>query len=97
MAYGPHDVPLIVNNVAPSAPVLWEGGRGIFHAIGTFTTVKIQFVGADGVTLVDVPLATLSTPGAVAFDLHRCLIKAVPAGGAAGFYASASSAPTTSS
>lgn len=97
MAYGPYDAPLIVNNVAPSAPIMWQGGRGIFQAVGTFTTAKIQFLGADGVTFVDAPLATLAAAGAVVFDLHRCLIKAVVTGGAAGFYASASSVPTTSS
>ena len=97
MAYGPYDAPLVVNNVAPAATVTWQGGRGVLHACGTFTTTKIQFLGPDGVTFIDAPLATLSAPGAIGFELHRCQIKAVSTGNAAGFYASASSVPTTSS
>lgn len=99
MAYGPFDVPLVQNNVpASQAGVTWQGGQGLFQAVGTFTTATLQFLSADGTTWLAVSAATtLSAVGSALFSLHKCQIRCVGAGGAAGFYASASTIPTTSS
>lgn len=85
---------LLTNATATGALLDWPGGIGVFVAVGTFSgaTVKLQFVGPDGTTLVDAGTATtLTAAGAGVFYLGPCQVKAtISAGPPSGIYASVS-------
>jgi len=75
---------LITNGAASSGKVAWQGGMGVFSVVGTFNgaTVKLQFVGPDGTTLVDAGVGTtLTANGAGVFYLPPCPIQATITGG----------------
>jgi hypothetical protein len=77
-------VSLLVNGSASGSPTFWPGGIGVFTAIGTFNgaTVKLQFQGPDGSTLLDAGAATtLTAAGAGVFYLPPCNIQATVVGG----------------
>lgn len=89
------DVVLLSNSAGgTSAAYAWAGGQGEFKVVGTFgaATVKLQFLGPDGVTWLDVGTSTtLTAPGAGLFTLGPCQLQAITVGGApTGIYASAS-------
>lgn len=77
----------------------WYGGRGVFVAAGTFdgATVKLQFLGPDGVTWIDAGAATtLTAVGAGVFELpHGQIRGAITAGTSpVGIYARADRVPS---
>lgn len=84
---------LITNGTATGNAVEWRGGRGTFAVVGTFSgaTVKLQVLGPDGVTWLDVGAeCTLTAPGIGGFELGNGSIRAaVSAGPPTGIYASA--------
>jgi len=73
---------------------MWPGGIGVFAVVGTFggATISLQFIGPDGLTLIDAGTATtLTAAGAGVFYLPPGPIVATITGGAAdAIYASAS-------
>lgn len=87
-------VTLLSNASASSAQANWPGGIGVFAVVGTFggATVKLQFVGPDGTTLIDAGSATTFTAAAGGvFYLPPCQIQATVVGGTpSGLYATAS-------
>jgi hypothetical protein len=84
---------LLSNATATGVKKYWPGGRGVFMAAGTFSgsTVKLQFLGPDGSTLIDAGTnTTLTSAGAGIFDLPPCQIQATVSGGPpSGMYATA--------
>lgn len=91
MASTPTRVELIVNGSASGTQKRWAGGRGTFSVAGTFggATVKLQYLGPDEATWIDVgPEVTLTAAGAGGFELAPGLLKAVITGGSpSGIYA----------
>ena len=76
---------LITNGSVSGTQVNWAGGIGVFAAVGTFggATVKLQFIGPDGVTLVDAGAATtLTANGAGVFYLPPGPVQGTIVGGA---------------
>lgn len=89
----------LINNAAASSPkIAWPGGMGVFSVVGTFNgaTVKLQFVGPDGITLIDAGTATtLTAAGAGVFYLPPCPIQATVSGGPpTGIYAAVNRVPS---
>jgi len=87
-------MPQLLNNAAATgAAVQWDGGIGAFSAAGTFSgaTVKLQWLGPDGTTYLDVGTdTTLTAAGAGGFVLPPCKIRAFISGGPpSGMYAAA--------
>ncbi len=83
---------LASNASATGSWVLWPGGEGTFLAVATFGggTVKLQVMGPDGSTAVDVGTnTTLTAAGGGNFKLPKCYIRCNIAT-ATGVYASAS-------
>lgn len=90
---GSHGGLLITNGTASSGLVDWPGGRAVFAVVATFNgaTIKLQMLGPDGSTLLDVsPSQTnLTANGAGVVDLPPCQVQATVVGGPpAGVYAS---------
>lgn len=85
---------LLINNAAVtgSATILQQGGLYSFNVVGTFggTTVKLQILGPDDATYVDVPTASFTAAGVIGVYLPAGgTVKAVVTGGApANLYAS---------
>lgn len=85
---------LLINNAAATGPavILQQGGLYTFNVVGTFggTTVKLQILGPDDVTYVDVPTASHTAAGVIGVYLPAGgTVKAVVTGGApSGLYAS---------
>lgn len=89
-------VDLLSNASATGSTVNWLGGKGNFAVVGTFGggTVKLQALGPDGSTYIDVPNASLSAAGMVLFELPAGKIQAVVTGGTpSGLYAKAARVP----
>jgi len=89
-------VDLLTNASATGPAVNWNGGKGNFAVVGTFGggTVKLQALGPDNATYIDVPNTSLSAAGMVLFDLPPGRIQAVVTGGApSGLYARAARVP----
>lgn len=84
---------LLSNGTATGSPAVWGGGSGVFAAAGTFSgaTVKLQFLGPDNATWIDVGTdTTLTSAGAGYFVLHGAQIRAAVTGGPpSGMYATA--------
>ena len=84
---------LIDNGSATGSPALWAGGSGVFAVVGTFggATVKLQFLGPNGTTWIDVGGTTVMTAaGGAGFVLPCGQIRgAVTGGSPSGIYASA--------
>lgn len=84
---------LLSNASATGNPVQWDGGIGVFSVAGTFSgaTVKLQFLGPDGSTYIDVGTdTTLTAAGGGGFVLSPCKIRAAISGGSpSGMYAQA--------
>lgn len=78
---------------ANSSTFIWKGGPGIFSAIaGTWNsaTVKLQALGPDKATWVDVAGVVISANGAIAFEATRDAgLRAVVTGTPTGLYCSA--------
>jgi hypothetical protein len=76
---------LLSNEAATGQPQRWVGGTGVFAVCGTFggATVKLQFLGPDGATWVDVGTDTnLTAAGGAMFILPAVQIRAAVSGGA---------------
>jgi hypothetical protein len=74
----PSGYTLASNISATGAWVLWPGGRGSFTAVATFGggTVKLQTMGPDASTAIDVGTdTTLTAAGGGNFELGRCYIR----------------------
>lgn len=83
---------LLSNATATGDWEQWDGGIGAFSAAGTFSgaTVKLQFLGPDGSTAIDVGSdTTLTAAGAGGFVLPPCRIRAAITGSPTGMYAQA--------
>lgn len=83
---------LLSNASATGSTVIWGGGGGVFAAAGTFSgaTVKLQFLGPDGSTWIDVGAdTTLTAAGAGYFMLPPGSIRAYVSGSPTGMYANA--------
>ena len=83
-------IDLIENAASTSAATRWPGGKGTMTVVGTFAgaTVKLQFLGADGSTWVDVDEFTI--PAQKGFELAEGRIRAEVTGGApSGLFATA--------
>ena len=67
---------LIENGSATGSAKQWDGGRGVFAAVATFGggSVRLQLLGPDGSTWIDV--ATLTAAGVTAFELPPGRIRA---------------------
>jgi len=69
---------LASNASATGAWILWPGGKGTFLASATFGggTVKLQVMGPDGSTAIDVGAnTTLTAAGGGNFELPRCYLR----------------------
>lgn len=68
---------LLDNASATGNPVRWNGGRGVFSAVGTFGggSVTLQYLGPDGATWITAATA-LTAAGLVAFELPPGQIRA---------------------
>ncbi|MDE2097310.1 MAG: hypothetical protein KGL39_08715 [Patescibacteria group bacterium] len=92
-----HEVVLLSNGNASGTLKSWPGGMGVFTVAGTFggATVKLQFQGPDGTTLIDAGTATtLTAVGAGVFYLPPGQIVATVVGGTpSGLYVTASRVP----
>lgn len=90
-------VDLLSNASATGSAVNWAGGKGNFAVVGTFSgaTVKLQALGPDGTTYIDVPNASLTAAGMALFELPAGQVKAVVTGGTSpsGLYAKAARVP----
>ena len=79
-------IDLLDNAGATGAAQQWPGGAGVFAVTGTFggATVKLQQLGPDGTTWLDVAGGDvdLLAPGQGGFVLPAGLIRAVVTGGA---------------
>jgi hypothetical protein len=77
---------LLSNASASGQPVyINESGTYQYSVVGTFggTTAKLQFLGADGTTYVDVPNSSMTLAGALNVDLPSgSTVKAVLTAGA---------------
>lgn len=85
-------VSLLSNATATGAGKSWPGGMGVFSVAATFSgaTIKLQFLGPDGATWLDVGSGvTLTSAGAGGFYLHPCVIRAAVSGSPTGAYAQA--------
>ncbi|WP_282609438.1 hypothetical protein [Pelagibius sp. Alg239-R121] len=75
----------------------WSGGRGTFTVAGAFggAAVKLQYLGPDGATALDVGGdVTLGAPGLANFELGAGRIRAEVTGGTpGGLYARVSRIP----
>jgi len=84
---------LLNNAAATGNPARWPGGRGSFVAAGTFggATVKLQMLGPDGATWLDVDSTTSVTAvGHVVFEAGAGQLRALVSGGSpSGLYAKA--------
>jgi hypothetical protein len=83
---------LLTNASATGSAVQWGGGQGLFSAAGTFSgaTVKLQYLGPDGSTYLDVgPDVTLTAAGMGLFCLPPGMIRASVTGSPSGMYANA--------
>lgn len=82
---------MIVNGSATGSSVSWPGGKGTFEVAGTFggATVKLQVLGPDATTWLDVGLETTMTAAGIAmFYCRPGLIRASVSGGSpSGIYA----------
>jgi hypothetical protein len=87
-------IELLNNASSTGGGKTWNGGQGAFLVAGTLAgaTVKLQVLGPDGVTWLDVGAdAALAAPGAAGFALPPGQIRAEVSGGSAptGLYAQA--------
>lgn len=84
---------LLSNATATGSAFEWYGGKGTFCVVGTFggATVKLQMLGPDASTWVDVGSSTTLTAAGVGnFECAAGSIKAVITGGPpSGIYATA--------
>lgn len=84
---------LLSNDSATAGSSRWPGGTGVFSACGTFggATVKLQYLGPDGVTWIDMGTdTTLTAAGGGLFVSPSVDIRAAVSGGApSGLHASA--------
>jgi hypothetical protein len=81
---GSYGVQLIKNGTTSSALAAWPGGRGVFSVVASAfggATIKLQMLGPDGASLLDVGGTALTLNGAAAFDLAPCQIQATVVGG----------------
>jgi hypothetical protein len=76
---------LIRNGTASSALVDCPGGRYVFAVVATFNgaTIKLQMLGPDGSTLLDVSTSqtNLTANGNGVVDLPPCMVQATVVGG----------------
>jgi hypothetical protein len=89
---GQFEINLISNGSTSSGQFDWPGGQGFFTVVATFggATVKLQYLGPDGATLVDVSGASFTAAGGATFSLPPCKIQATVSGGTpSAIYASA--------
>lgn len=86
---------LLANASATGSWVTWEGGRTSLITFGTLpTTYKLQLLGKDGSTAIDV--ATISAAGLTSYDLPAGSYRMSVSGGSpAGLYADLVSVPYT--
>lgn len=59
-------------------PIQWPAGPGLFHSTSVLDdqVVKVERLGGDGVTWVDVGAsATITGNGVLNFDLDRCTLR----------------------
>lgn len=71
-------MPVLLDNASATGnPVRWNGGRGVFSAVGTFGggSVTLQYLGPDGSTWITAATA-LTAAGLVAFELPPGQIRA---------------------
>ncbi len=82
---------LLSNAAATGTAQVWQGGAGVFRVAGTFSgaTVKLQYLGPDGVTWIDAGSdTTLTAAGGGVFNLDKCSVRAAVTGGPpSGMYA----------
>jgi hypothetical protein len=74
---------LLSNASATGSAVTWAGGSGVVSVVGTFSgaTVKMQYLGPDGVTYIDVPSCSFTANGLARFTLPAGKIQGVVSGG----------------
>lgn len=92
-----HSVSLISNGSATSSWYQWPGGTGVFQVAGTFNgaTIKLQFMGPDNSTAIDVGVeVTLTAAGMGGFVLPPGPIRASVTGSPSGIYAVAARVPS---
>lgn len=85
---GSRKIIFLTNAAAGTSPQFsWVGGSMAFIAQATFGggSAKLQFIGPDGSTAIDVTGSTLSANGMVKLDLPAGIYQAVAATGSA-FY-----------
>jgi hypothetical protein len=77
--------PVNVGGTATGPLIDCPGGRCVFAVAGTFNgaTIKLQMLGPDGATLLDVSATqtNLTAPGAGVVDLPPCQVQATVVGG----------------
>lgn len=77
---------LLLNNVAVTGPAtVVSGGTFSWAVSGTFggATVKLQLLGPDGTTYIDIPSASMTAAGVMSVDIAGgATVKAVITGGA---------------
>lgn len=76
---------LLVNVAVTGAAVKVGGGTYSWSLVGTIggATIKLQVLGPDAATFIDIPSATLSAAGVMSVDLAGgASVKAVVTGGA---------------
>ena len=85
---------LLSNASATGESLLWLGGRGRLSGAGTFggATVKLQVLGPDSTTWLDVDFAGISgsftAPGQCIVSLDQCHVRMAVVGGTpSGLYA----------
>ncbi|HVO01489.1 MAG TPA: hypothetical protein VMT54_04770, partial [Candidatus Cybelea sp.] len=81
---------LISNGSATGPWTTWRGGSGTFEAVGTFNggTVRLQKLGPDGTTPIDVGTdTTLTAAGGGNFQLPPSQIRAAVTGSPSAIYA----------
>ena len=82
---------LITNGSATSDAHVWQGGKGVFAVVGTWSgaTITLQALGPDETTWIDAgTTAILTEDGIVGFDLAGGQIRAEVVGSPSGIYAS---------
>ena len=83
---------LLQNASATGSAFAWRGGSGTFSAVGTYNsgTVKLQFLGPDNTTWIDVGSdTTLTANGGGNFELPPAQIRAAVTGSPSAIYAQA--------
>ncbi len=88
MNQSPRTLTFLSNAAADSAVIGVGGGRWLFEAVATWAggSIKLQRLGPDGTTFLDVPSVTLSANGVVATQIPDGSYKVVRTGSPTAIY-----------